>query len=126
MSSRANSSEEIRYESNIVWLKDINDIPYVREHFDRNCSRRKGKLTYQGHEIVGYAELDDKAPSTNRNFSRRVFWLSPYDRALDPETYKIGCPIEAVDPKTVFPGVMGEITERAWGESLPPDFKQNR
>jgi len=126
MSMRAKNASELSDEARIVWLKDISKIPYVREHFEEYCNRRKGKLKYNGNEIVGYAELTDNAPSNNRFFSRRLFWLSIHDRVNEPEgAYKTGCPREAVDPTTIFPGVMGRITERAWGEELPPNFRQN-
>ncbi|MBD2303800.1 DUF6009 family protein [Nostoc sp. FACHB-190] len=122
MSVKAQKASDIQYESKIVWLSNIEAIPYVREHFDTSCTRRKGKLKYQSYEIVGYAELEDKAPNTGRRgcFARRVFWLAKHDRYYEPEgVYQQGCPLEAIDPLTVFPKVLGQITSRAWNGTLP-------
>ncbi|GHF56250.1 hypothetical protein GCM10010504_25520 [Streptomyces griseus] len=52
-------------------------------------------------------------------FIRRVFWVKEYDRSEQPDgTYGTAAPSEAVDPRTVAPGVWGELTERAWGGPL--------
>ncbi|WP_406261380.1 DUF6009 family protein [Streptomyces chartreusis] len=32
--------------------------------------------------------------------------------------YRSSVPAEAVDPRTVAPGVWGEVTERAWGAPM--------
>ncbi|MEU0278300.1 DUF6009 family protein [Streptomyces sp. NPDC006195] len=48
-----------------------------------------------------------------------VFWVKDYDRSELPNgTYGTSAP-SAVDPRTVAPGVWGELTERAWGGPLP-------
>lgn len=122
MSVKAQRASDIQFESKIVWLTNIEAIPYVREHFDTSCPRRKGKLKYQSYEIIGYAELEDNAPNSGRRgcFARRVFWLAKHDRYYEPDgVYQQGCPIEAIDPLTVFPKVLGQITIRAWNGTLP-------
>ncbi|AFZ27234.1 hypothetical protein Cylst_5198 [Cylindrospermum stagnale PCC 7417] len=122
MSQKAQTASDIQSESKIVWLKNIDAIPYVREHFDTCCTRRKGKVKYQDHEIIGYAELEDNAPNTGRSgcFARRIFWLAKHDRFYEPDgTYREGCPMEAIDPLTVFPKVLGQKTARAWNGTLP-------
>ncbi|MFF3620344.1 DUF6009 family protein [Streptomyces sp. NPDC002467] len=71
---------------------------------------------------VGYSVLKSDAPSgdTPGRFVRRVFRVKDYDRSEQPDgTYKRSAPSEAVDPRTVAPGVWGELTERAWGSPLP-------
>lgn len=121
MSSKVTNESYLRFESNIVWLRNINNVPYVREHFNQCCSRRKGKLKYGDHEVVGYAELENDAPNTGTNgcFARRVFWLAEHDRVNQPNgTYQTGCPSEAVDPLTIAPKVLGQSTPRACGEAL--------
>lgn len=48
-------------------------------------------------------------------FLRRAFWLKLYDRALLPDgPYRTGTPAEGVHPRTVRPGVAGEVTDRAF------------
>ncbi|MDZ8242169.1 MAG: DUF6009 family protein [Nostoc sp. ChiQUE01a] len=123
MSAKAQSLSDVQFESNIVWLEDINNIPYVREHFEQSASRRKGKLKYGDYHIIGYSELESDAPSRRPGcFARRVFWLSNHDRFYDPEgTYKVGCPMEAVDPLTITHKVLGKLTQRAWNGTLPKD-----
>ncbi|MCC5661364.1 DUF6009 family protein [Nostoc sp. XA010] len=124
MSRKATVRSDIEFESNIKWLRDIKDIPYVREHFDTECNKREGLVKYQGHEIVGYAELEKNAPKTYPGkYSRRIFWLSKEDRFYKPDgAYKQGCPSEAIDPLTVSTKVLGRVTERAWGGTLPPNL----
>ena len=37
MSDLARSLSDVQFESNIVWLKDISNIPYVREPTRKIC-----------------------------------------------------------------------------------------
>jgi len=114
-------AEELKYESEIIWLMDISEIPYVRELHNSNFSRRKGKIKYLHYTVVGYSELQSNAPNTGLPgfFARRIFWLKEYDRYYQPNgTYSAGCPVEGVDPLTVKPGVFGILNERAWGAPL--------
>ena len=121
MSIKAPGESYLQFESNIVWLEDIKEIPYVREHFAKNFSRRKGKIKYQNYQVIGYSELETDAPNTGMNgcFARRVFWVAEHDHINAPlGPYKIGCPSEGVDPLTIEAKVMGETTPRAWGTEL--------
>lgn len=54
-------------------------------------------------------------------FWRRCFYVADWDRGgSEPvPVYSTSCPIEAVDPRTLAPGVDGRVTERAWGGPLP-------
>ncbi|MBD2564706.1 hypothetical protein H6G95_29790 [Nostoc linckia FACHB-391] len=67
MSVKSQTPSDIQFESKIVWLSNIDAIPYVREYFNTCCSRRKGKVKYQTYQIIGYAELEDNAPNTGRS-----------------------------------------------------------
>ncbi len=114
----AEKTEYLRYESNIVWLMDIEKIEYVRETIAQGISRRKGLIKYADFVVVGYSELTKDAPNTGYpgNFRRRIFWLKEYDRYLQPnDVYKANSPAEGVDPLTIAPRVPGKKTERAWG-----------
>jgi hypothetical protein len=107
-----------KYESHIVWLENIANIPYVREYLLHNCRGRKGRIKYQDFKVVGWTELHQTAPNNGNPgcFSRRIFWLKSYDRFLQPDgLYSTGCPVEAVDPLTVSVGEAGLLTNRAWG-----------
>lgn len=104
----------LRWEKRIVWLRPVETLPrYVRERLATGEPRRVGISRRRHPGIVGYAELRADAPNEGfpGSFARRVFWLAdhdPYERW--------GAPIEAVDPRTVEPGVPGLLTDRAWGE----------
>lgn len=108
-------------EEAIVWLEDIAKFDYVRESlwliYGRSRAPRRDYLKGVGR-VVGYATLIKGARSPNRcDFERRVFWVKPYDRDSQPHgiyaASKPGVPAEGVDPRTVRPGVPGEVTERA-------------
>ena len=108
--------DQLRHEGRIVWLRDIGPLDCVREDLwqvpFRRRAPRKGALPGR---LVGYAELRPDAPGDNGRFWRRVFWLKEYDRDSGAGPYlRVGAPCEAVDPRTVAPGVPGELTERAW------------
>ena len=107
-------------EDRIVWLEDIEKFDYVRMKF-AVLSRRKGRPSNwsYGDRLVGYAEWrTDAKPYMPRWIERRVFWLQNHDRDSGNKCYTIGAPTEAVDPRTVTPGVIGYVTKRAWGGKL--------
>jgi hypothetical protein len=70
--------------------------------------RRIAKWPMEGRR-VGYAVLRPDAPHDPQlpgNFTRRVFFLKDHDRDSDPDgVYSYGAPAEAVDPRTITPGV---------------------
>lgn len=109
----------IQYEDDIVWLEDIGDIDYVRELLVRAGTRVRGVNwnDADGH-LVGYSVLHRDAPSVAwRRFNRRVFYVTRWDRYYEAEgTYKNRAPDEAVDPRTVAPGVPGRKTPRSKGQ----------
>ncbi len=62
---------------------------------------------------------DGGSPET---FKRRVFWIKEHDRSEQPDgVYKSDAPSEAVDPRTVTPGVWGGRTDRALGVPTPEE-----
>jgi len=112
--------EDVEHEDGIVWLEPPERFPYVRQEVVTAGTRRR-PVPWRGRagRVVGYATLAPDAPNTGYPgmFRRRVFWVREYDRSEQPDgPYRTGAPAEAVDPLTVRPGVLGEITERAWGK----------
>jgi hypothetical protein len=109
----------LEYEARIVWLEDISRLAYVRQGVYWGMTRRGKPKCPAGKKgrVVGYAELYRWYKSDSRVYQRRVFWLKNYDRDSGDPTYRRGAPAEAVDPKTVKPGVFGELTDCAWGGS---------
>jgi hypothetical protein len=115
--------DAIRDEVRIVWTEDVSALDYVRETLSVDAGTRRGPVPWRGHgRRVGYSVLRADAPSgiAPGKFSRRVFWIKDHDRSEQPNgIYQTAAPSEAIDPRTVSPGVWGEITERAWGGPLP-------
>ncbi|MFB6631991.1 DUF6009 family protein [Streptomyces sp. NPDC056362] len=113
----------MEHEEQIVWTEDVGGFDYVRQSVDHFSTTRQKPVGWHGTgRRVGYSVLKSDAPSgdTPGRFTRRVFWVKDYDRSGQPNgTYKTSAPSEAVDPRTVAPGVWGELTERAWGSPLP-------
>jgi uncharacterized protein DUF6009 len=113
------TEEELCHENNVVWLEDPDRLDYVRQSRDKT-TRRRGKPAYAREgRIVGYAELTADAEQADSGYyQRRVFYLLPHDRDYAPEgVYREGAPGEAVDPRTIRPGKVGEKTPRSqYGE----------
>jgi hypothetical protein len=114
---------ELAHETELVWLEDPHVLDYVRQSLERLPSR-KGKPAYhRDGRMVGYAVLspEAKASRASDTFRRRVFWLLPHDRDRQPDgLYASGAPSEAIDPRTVAPGVKGYKTERSEGGPASP------
>ncbi|WP_440073278.1 DUF6009 family protein [Streptosporangium sp. OZ121] len=109
---------DLTHEIEIKWLEDIEPLDYVRQTLDRLPSRRSKPAYHRDGRMVGYAILDKDAKSSpaSGTFRRRVFWLLPHDRDLQPEgTYATGAPSEAIDPRTLAPKLVGYKTERSEG-----------
>ncbi|MFE5199043.1 DUF6009 family protein [Streptomyces sp. NPDC056601] len=112
------TEDEIRHESDLVWLEDIAELDYVRQSLDRLPTRRGKPAYHRDGRMVGYATLapQAKASRSSGTFRRRVFWLLPHDRDAQPEgLYETGAPAEAVDPRTLAAGTKGYKTERSEG-----------
>ncbi len=78
---------------------------------------KKGRIRApRNGRLIGYAEHQAEAPGYRH--MRRIFWLKPCDRDSDPTgPYAVNTPQEAVDPRTVKPGIIGYRTERAKGRA---------
>ena len=113
------------HELDIIWFEDIDEIDYVRQDAFLLRGRSTAPPRHAGERrIIGYATVDHASRRVGGYCLRRVFWLNPYDRALDPcGPYFRGVPVEAVDPRTVRPGVLGEVSKRAFDGS-PQEAKR--
>jgi hypothetical protein len=108
---------DLSHESRIVWLEDIGRLDYVRAavYLLPFRARKPGRRNYPGR-LVGFAALRPETPGYGGRFWRRLFWLDEHDRDSGGGPYLAGgAPCEAVDPRTVAPGVPGAMTARAWG-----------
>lgn len=117
--------EMLGHESNIVWLEDISEKPWVREYWvaffsKKGISEEMFSKLQENEILMGFAELEDYVSplygeENRKYFYRRIFTL----RKNDYETYKADDPLkgnypkEAVDPLTVKPKL----------KSLPPTQK---
>ena len=115
MSSLLNESD-LRHESTVVWLENLDNLDYVRQALDKTA-RRRGKPRYERDgRMVGYTELDAHAeadPDSGLQL-RRVFFLLPHDRDANPDgPYHEGAPGEAVDPRTIAPKRVGDKPPRS-------------
>jgi hypothetical protein len=100
------------HERSIVWLQDIEQLPFVRVVEVKCAKSRRGRLILQGTDrVVGYSKLMADAPRdlhTGR-FTRRLFYLKANDLA------GTSVPPHSLDPRSILPGVAGEKA------SLRPD-----
>lgn len=105
-------------EEEINWLVDIDKLDYVRETWTYAPFRRaKPSLEGCDGRLVGFATLRRDAENCGfrRKFDRRIFYLMPHDRDSEPNgTYKVSCPCESVDPRTVKPNIKGQQTKQCW------------
>lgn len=112
------TEDEIRDETELVWLEDVDELDYVRQSLDR-LPTRTGKPPYhRDGRMVGYALLGPRAKASRSSgtFRRRVFWLLPHDRDTAPDgLYATAAPAEAVDPRTLAARSKGYKTERSEG-----------
>ncbi len=98
--------DPLAYEKSILWLQDIDSVRFVRT-VDVRCARsRRGALNLStGERVIGYSKLTPDAPRDREThcYTRRLFYLKPSDT---DELSRV--PVDAVDPRTVLPGVHGE------------------
>jgi hypothetical protein len=100
--------DPLAYEKSIVWLEDISRLGYVRVVRVCCATSRRGPLVLNsGERVVGYAKLMPDAPrdTKTQRFARRLFYLK--DRDHTDENGAI--PATAVDPRSILPGVIGEV-----------------
>jgi hypothetical protein len=111
-------ADEIRHETELVWLEDVEQLDYVRQSLDRLPTRKGRPAYHRDGRMIGYAVLgtDAKPSRASGTFRRRVFWLLPHDRDTEPQgLYAKSAPAEAIDPRTLEPRVKGYKTERSEG-----------
>lgn len=116
------NTEDLNQEESITWLEDIDKLDYVRQILTTLPTRKRApRRSRISGRLVGYGVLKATAPAELDNpgmFMRRVFTLASHDRDSQPDgVYKVGAPMEAVDPRTVAAGVPGRLTDRAWGRA---------
>ncbi|MFD7961290.1 DUF6009 family protein [Streptomyces zaomyceticus] len=112
------SENDLKHETDLVWLEDITRLDYVRQSLDRLPTRTGKPAYHRDGRMVGYAVLgsDAKASRASGTFRRRVFWVLPHDRDAEPDgLYASSAPAEAVDPDTLSPQSKGRKTERSEG-----------
>ncbi|MFF7183011.1 DUF6009 family protein [Streptomyces sp. NPDC008121] len=112
------SDDEIKHETELVWLEDIEQLDYVRQSLDRLPTRSGRPAYFRDGRMVGYAILgpNAKASRASGTFRRRVFWLLPHDRDTVPDgLYRASGPSEGIDPRSLQPGTRGRKTERSEG-----------
>ena len=109
----------LNYERSIVWLENIDQLPFVRVVMVNCAKSRRGPLVLKGSErVVGYAKLMADAPrdpQTSR-YTRRMFYLKETDTA-DSQF-----PERSVDPKSILPGVAGEPPH---SNSIAPSLRRS-
>jgi hypothetical protein len=92
-------------ESELVWLKDPKQFPYLRQDF-ATVARPDTDLREQFHkdgELIGYAKLSPAAKTTRpRLYYRRYFWLKTDGR--DPFPGPEAAPCEAVKVSSIAVG----------------------
>ncbi|MFF0745774.1 DUF6009 family protein [Streptomyces sp. NPDC004111] len=113
------SEGDLVHEAEVVWLEDPEHFDYVRQALDK-LPTRKGRPRYERDgRLVGYTNLQPTAKRSADSglFARRTFYLLPHDRPNQPGNpecpYRVGSPLEAVDPSTIAPGRAGEKTPRS-------------
>ena len=104
--------DPLSYEKSIVWLCDISKLPFVRARTVEGVMSRRGPI-YLGEDVhvVGYSKLTPNAPHSpdSNGYVRRVFYL----KAHDMDGSRTHIPSSGLDPRTIFPGVVGEPPSNA-------------
>lgn len=103
---RVDTDDPLMFEKSIVWLDDVESLPFVRVKVVRTACSRRGQITFDnGARVVGYAKLTPNARRcpTSNGYVRRVFYLQA-DDPIDPDA---AVPDHTYDPKTIFPGAKG-------------------
>ncbi len=107
---------DLAQEESIVWLYDnIAELPFVRETLYQSRFRtKKPSRTEVSGTVVGYATLK-KGPTHRTGYDRRV-WILTCDDIGHATAYRnaeglvSGCPVEAVTPAEVRPGVTARFS----------------
>ena len=117
----------LAFEASIVWLRPIEDQPYVRVALISNSETRRGKLILNdGKRVsIGYSKLTADAPrlGVDQHYQRRMFYVKnndPKSYAEEPQIAML--PIGALDPTTILPTVRGEPPQRGVYKQLYQNF----
>ncbi len=98
--------DPLLYEKSIVWLEDVESLPFVRVKVVRTARSRRGPISFGGGgRVVGYSKLTPNAHRCpdSKGYIRRVFYL----KSDDPSDPNASIPRSVYDPKTIFPGEKG-------------------
>ena len=98
------------FERSIVWLESIEALDFTRVKTVTTANARDGLPEVDEPVIVlGYSTLLDDAPvhPLSKKYIRRVFYLTVDDAQLNMNAF----PDDAVDPRTVLPGIEGSAPD---------------
>jgi len=95
--------DPVSFEKSIVWMEEVDDFRFVREAMICDAKSRRGALHMSSGRVVGYSKLTSDAPANDGRYSRRVFYFKSGDDPLASGDIKF--PSNAVDPKSIVPGV---------------------
>ena len=104
--------EWLDLEAGIAWLDDPDRYAYLRESVVSVMSPgRRPRCPHPEGRLVAYSIIRPGGP--RQLHRRRVWWVSPVDRAVDPGgPYRVGWPVEAVDPASVRPRRVSRFPRR--------------
>jgi hypothetical protein len=97
----------LAFEKSVVWLRPLESLDFVRVALVRRARSRRGPLVADGAGVVvGYTKLTTDAPRDPKTgaFCRRLFYLRDEDSQLNMNQF----PPDAIDPRTVLPGIAGD------------------
>ncbi|MCP3691786.1 MAG: hypothetical protein GY917_06305 [Planctomycetaceae bacterium] len=120
-------SNPLAFEASVVWLRPIDDQPYVRVALITNSETRRGKLILNDgkRKAIGYSKLTADAPrlGVDQHYQRRVFYIKTTDPVSYSQDPKIAMlPVGALDPMTILPTIRGEPPQRGVYKQLYQNF----
>ncbi len=102
--------DPLLYEMSVVWLEDVESLPFVRVKVVRTARSRRGPISFGGGgRVVGYAKLTPDAPRCPEScgYVRRVFYLKAGDLVEADASIPGSAPGSIYDPRTIYPGEKG-------------------
>lgn len=102
---------QLDWEVGIEWARDdALDFEFVRRKVIGTRTLNGPPPEYRTFgTVVGWANLHDDTPYVGHHWQgfrwRRYFWLRPSDAPLGGDAFTSKFPAEAVDPRSVAPGV---------------------
>jgi len=110
--NRYAKDDPLLFEKSIVWLEDVESLPFIRVKVVRTARSRRGPISFDhGGRVVGYAKLTPNARRSpqSKGYIRRVFYLE----SDDPTDADAPVPDATYDPKTILPGEKGRQFRKA-------------